>query len=229
MAQVSICYDRDWRTAEIEFKRALELNPNYALAHDWYAYMVLTQSGRFDEAFAELEKACDLDPLSLAINTDYGSCLYYAGEYEPAIVRLKKVIEMENHFFIAHMFLGLAYLQAGQFDEAIAALELAHAQWQHPAAAGFLGYGYAVTGHVPAARQILDELLKQAESTYIPPDAIAVIYTGLGEKTEAFKWLQMACEKRTVVSLSLKVDPVFASLRADHEFADLLRRIGLDS
>ncbi|MEN3334944.1 MAG: eukaryotic-like serine/threonine-protein kinase [Blastocatellia bacterium] len=229
MALVSICYDRDWRTAEIEFKRAIELNPNYAPAHDWYAYSVLAQAGRFDEAFNELEKACELDPLSLAINTDYGNCLYWAGEYEQAIARLKKVIEMENQFFIAHMFLGLAYLKTGQFTEAISELELAQSQSQHPAAAGFLGYGYTVVGNEPAARRILDELIGQSETTFIPPDAIAMIYSGLGEKPQAFKWLQMACDKRTVVSLSLRVEPIFESLRADDEFADLLRRIGLDS
>jgi TolB-like protein/Tfp pilus assembly protein PilF len=229
VALVSLCYDRDWRTAEKEFERAIALRPGYGLAHDWYAIGVLAQAGRFDEAFAEIGKATELDPLSLATNCDYGTILYWAGRYEQAREQLKKVIELENNFYIAHVFLGLVLLQTGELAEAINEMRMAREQSNNPLTTGFLGYAYARAGETSKAREALAELLDQSESGYVPPDAIAVIHLGLGEQAEAFEWLRKACDRRTFVSLSLAVDPIFAPLRDAPQFADLLNRIGLGS
>ena len=116
MALVSICYDRDWKTAEREFQRAIDLKPGYALAHDWYGWSVLSQAGRFQEAFRQFEQALELDPLSLAINTDYGNSLYWSGQYDRAIAQLTKTLELDPAFFIARMFLGLARAKTGDRD-----------------------------------------------------------------------------------------------------------------
>jgi TolB-like protein/Tfp pilus assembly protein PilF len=228
MALVSLCYDRDLRTAEREFKRAIELRPNYPLAHDWYGLFVLGISGRFDEAFTELRKARDLDPLSLAINTDFATCLYWAGQYDQAIEEFKNVLDLESNFYIAHLFLGLTYLRIGQLTAAIEEFTMAQAQSNNPVTTGYLGFGLATAGREREARQILDELEQQFLNGYVPPDSLAVVYIGLGEKQQAFEWLRKACDKRTVVSLTMRVDPVFDSLRGDREFADLLLRAGLE-
>jgi tetratricopeptide (TPR) repeat protein len=227
VALVSFCYDRDWRTAESEFKRAIALKPNYALAHDWYGWSVLAQSGRFEEAFVELRKAQELDPLSLAINSDYATCLYWAGQYEQAIEILRRVVELENNFYVAHIFLGLACLMTGQTTEAIKELQTAQAQSNNPVTSGFLGYVYAKAGKKREARRVLDGLKKQAQEGYVPPDALAVIHLGLGEREQAFEWLRKACDKRTIVSLAIRVDPIYEPLRSDSQFRDLLRRVGL--
>jgi len=228
MALVSLCYDRDLRTAEREFKRAIELKPNYSLAHDWYGLFVLGICGRFDEAFAELRKAQELDPLSLAINTDFATCLYWSGQYAQAIEQFKKVFELESNFYVAHIFLGLAYVRIGHLPEAIDEFKMAQAQSNNPLTSGFLGYGLAMAGKEHEARHILDELEQQALSNYVPPDSLAVIYIGLGEKEQAFEWMRKACDKRTIVSLTMRVDPVFEPLRGDREFNDLLHRAGLE-
>lgn len=228
MALVSLCYDRDLRTAEREFKRAIDLKPNYSLAHDWYGLFVLGISGRFDEAFTELRRAQELDPLSLAINTDFATCLYWSGQCNQAIEQFKKVLELESNFYVAHIFLGLAYVRIGNLPEAIGEFRMAQAQSNNPLTSGFLGYGLAMAGKEREARQILDELAQQALSGYVPPDSLAVIYIGLGEKEQAFEWMRKACDKRTIVSLTMRVDPVFEPLRGDREFHDLLHRAGLE-
>lgn len=228
MALVSLCYDRDLRTAEREFKRAIELKPNYSLAHDWYGLFVLGISGRFEEAFTELRRAQDLDPLSLAINTDFATCLYWSGQYDQAIEQFKKVLELESNFYVAHIFLGLAYVRISHLPEAIDEFKMAQAQSNNPLTSGFLGYGLAMAGKEQEARQILGELEQQALSSYVPPDSLAVIYIALGEQEQAFEWMRKACDKRTIVSLTMRVDPIFEPLRGDREFHDLLHRAGLE-
>lgn len=226
MALVSICYDRDWRTAEREFQRAIELNSNYALAHDWYGWSVLAQSGRFDEAIVEINKGLEMDPLSLAVETDLGTCYYWAGQYEQAIEHLTRVIALEDNFYVAHIFLGLTYARVGQLSEAINELEKAQAQSNNPVASGILGYVCGIAGMRDKAQKILDELEQQARQQYIPADAIGVIYTALGKKDEAFECLRKACDERTILSLAIRVEPMHDTLRQDPRFADLLRRIG---
>ncbi len=228
MALVSICYDRDWRTAESEFQRAIELKPNYALAHDWYGWSVLAQSGRFDKAITEIKKGLELDPLSLATETDLGTCYYWAGQYELAVEHLTRVVTLEDNFYVAHIFLGLTYAKVGQFAEAIIELKKAGAQSNNPVAMGILGYIYGIAGLIDEAQKILDELQQQSHHQYIPADAIGVVYTGLGKKDAAFEWLRKACDERTIVSLAIRVEPMHDSLRQDPRFADLLLRVGLE-
>ncbi len=221
MALVKICYDRDWTAAEREFKRAIELKPGYAHAHDWYGWSVLAQAGRFTEAVARLEEGLALDPLSLAINTDYGNCLYWSGQYDAAIAQLERTLELDPAFFIARMFLGLSRAKAGDSAGAISDLETA-VQSQHPYASGFLGFLYATNGKQERAREILAALDAAARTQYVPADAAALIHIGLGDFDRAFEQLTRACEERTVLSLSLAVEPCFDALRDFPRWPDLL-------
>lgn len=228
MALVSFCFDRDWQTAEAEFRRAIDLKPGYAQAREWYAWSVLAQSGRFGEALAEFQAALDLDPLSLAANTDYGTCLYWAGRLDEAAGVLGRVLELEDRFYVAHLFLGLALLKAGDSDRAVGELRKAVVQSNNPVCIGFLGHALASVGETAEARTLLQKLYETARLRYVPSDAMGVIHVALGELDEAFEQMQMACDERTVVSLTLKVEPAFERLRADRRFGGLLRRGVLD-
>jgi TolB-like protein/Flp pilus assembly protein TadD len=228
MALVSFCYDRDWQTAETEFRRAIDLKPGYAQAREWYAWSVLAQSARFDEALAEFRAALDLDPLSLAAHTDHGTCLYWAGRLEEAAGVLGHVLELEDRFYVAHLFLGLTLLKAGEAGLAISELRKAVTQSNNPVCIGFLGHALASVGETAEASALLRDLYENARQGYVPADAMGVIHVALGDLDQAFERMQAACDERTVVSLTLKVEPAFDRLRSDPRFGELLRRSGLD-
>jgi serine/threonine-protein kinase len=219
--------DWNWKTAEREYKRALELNPNYASAHQWYAEF-LAHIGQFDEALAEMKLAEQLDPLSNIINTEVGWILYLAGEYDRAIEQYRAAVELDPEFAAAHWRLGEAYLQKKLFDEAVReierAIELSGASMHMLAR---LAYAYAVSGKRYEALGVLNELNESAKRRYVSPYDIAIIYAGLGEKELALDWLERAYEERTVWLTFLKVEPAFNPLRDDPRFTDLLRHVGL--
>ena len=137
-------YDFDWPGAEREFRRALELNPNYATAHQWYAGSYLALLERSTEAVAEMNKALALDPMSPVINVGLGRCYYCARQYDLAIEQYNKTLEIDPSYPSAHLFLGRAYAQAGWYDRALA--ELGKANWHTFEAKAVSGYVYAVSG-----------------------------------------------------------------------------------
>jgi adenylate cyclase len=176
----------------------------------------------------ELNRAYELNPLSQFINLALGYRFYYAHQYQPAIEQCLKTLAMDSTFAQAHVFLGRAYEQKGTYPEAIAefrkALELSEGDTNELAA---LGRAYAISNQASEARNILDQLKKRSEQTYVQPTWIAVIYLGLGDKTQAFDWLQKAYEDRSAWLVYLKVDPLFDNVRSDPRFGDLMRRVGL--
>ena len=224
-AQVSRFYDWDWANAETEFKRAIELNPGYATAHHWYG-IFLAQMRRFREATTEFGRAQESDPLSLAIATDAGWSLYFERRYDEAIGQYRKALEMDANFYWAHHLLALAYEQKAMFAECLSASERAialHGRGGRPLVA--LGHAYAVSGKRREALQVLQELRRLSEKSYVSPYAIAVIHTGLGEKEQALQWLQKAYEVRAGYLIYSNVDPQLDPLRSDPRFQDLLRRM----
>jgi len=218
-------YDWDWSGAEKEFKRSMELNPNYATAHLWY-WVYLERSGRFDEAQREMKRTLELDPISLANNSYVGRSLYYAGQYDQAIAQYQKTLEMDSTFALAQTLMGLAYLQQSRFKEAIALVEKT-STFPSPNAAACLGYAYAMSGNRLGATKILEHLAKQSQLRYVSPLSSAIVYLGLGDKDNAFDWLEKAYAVRSPDITTLKVDPIFKSVRSDPRFTDLLGRIGL--
>src|ERR1017187_9596039 len=220
-------HDLDWTGAEKEFKRAIELNASYPTAHSWYGEYLMAQ-GRFDRALEEMTRAYQLDTLSPVLNLALGYRFYYAHEYAQAIEQCQKVLAMDATFAPAHVYLGRAYEQNPAFPEAIAelrkALDISEGDTNELAA---LGQAYAVSHQEGEARKILDQLKERSQQTYVQPMWIAVIHLGLGEKDQAFDWMQKAYEDRSAWLVYLKVDPLFDPVRGDARFADLLRRVGL--
>ena len=229
LAWAKLTHDWAWSDAEKEIKRSIELNPNYATAHYWYGeYLMLM--GRPDDAMTEMKRALALEPASLVINRAVGSTFFYARQYDAAIEQCRKAVLMDPNFIGAHVYLGRAYEQKGAHGEALAefqkALSLSEGNSNELAA---LGHAYAVSGKSGEARKILDELKERSKQTYVQPIWIAAVHTALGEKDQAFEWLQKGYEDRSGWLVYLKIDPIFDSLRSDPRFADLLRRVGLPS
>jgi eukaryotic-like serine/threonine-protein kinase len=230
LARVLFVYDWDWPRAEKEFKRAIELNPHYAPAHQWYGGY-LSATGRFREADAEKERALELEPLSLVVNFEAGLSLYFSRNYDKAIDQFQKTLELDANFPPPHTFLAAAYEQKGMFNEAIAAFQRALSTTQGPAkilAMAGLGHVYAVSGRKAEADKILAELQRLSEHSYVQATDLALVYAGLGDKDKAFTWLEKAYEEHSFTLSSLKVEPRFDPLRSDPRYADLLRKIGLE-
>jgi tetratricopeptide (TPR) repeat protein len=217
----------DWSGAERLFKRAIELNPNYATARHWYAFH-LAALGRFSEAIEEINRAKELDPLSLIINTDVGQILYFSRQYDQAIEAYRGVLDTEPDFTVGRWRLGEAYEQKGMYEEAIAEYQKSLSLSKNPTIEVWLGHAYAVSGKKDKAHKILGELKKLHKREPSWFYEIALIYEGLGEREQAFEWLEKAYENKEEASLALlKVEPMLDSLRSDPRFNDLLNRLGL--
>ncbi len=225
LAVIAQNYNWDWQTAEKEYRRAIELNPNYATAHHWHAeYLAFV--GRFEEAFAEIERARQLDPLSLIIATDRGAILYFSRQYDHAIAQFRAVLEMEPNFPRAHL-LAFAYAQKGLFPEALADIE----QWRRmedaPGSWVMLAYVYGRSGQQAQARHALQKLEQLNRRRPMDPAAFFIAYVGTGDWDQAFAWLQKAYAEHSNSLATLRVDPIYDPLRSDPRFQALLRRVGL--
>ena len=218
-------YDWDWQTSEREFRRAIDLNPNYATAHHWYAEH-LTWLGRFDEALRESERARQLDPLSLIIAADNGAILYFSRQYDRSIAQFLAVREMDPNFPRVYM-IEAAYEQKGSFADALANLEklqtFGDANWT----LAELSYCYGRSGQQAQAQRILEKLLQLDRHHQIEPAPILVAYLGLGNKDKAFVYLEKAYAQHSNILTTLKVDPRMDPLRSDARFQDLLHRVHL--
>jgi len=220
-------FDRDWAGTESSYKRAIELSPNYATAHQWYAEY-LAAMGRSEEAIQEIKRAQELDPLSLIINAAAGFVNYYARRYDQAVEQLQKMQELDPNFWPRHWFLGWSYLAQHRYEAAID--EFKQAKSLSGESTGMrieLAHAYAVSGRRREAQRMMGELMEQAKQSYVSPYGIAMIHVGLGEKDQALAWLQRAYQERTWDLVYLKVDPKLDSLRTDPRLTDLLRQLGL--
>jgi len=218
-------YDWDWQTSEREFRRAIELNPNYATAHHWYAEH-LTWLGRFDEALRESERARQLDPLSLIIAADNGAILYYSRQYDRSIAQFLAVRALDPNFPRAYM-IEAAYEQKGSFADALTNLEklqtFGDANWT----LAELAYCYGRSGQQAQAQRILEKLLEMDRHHQIEPAPILVAYLGLGNKDKALVYLEKAYLQHSNILATLKVEPRMDALRDDARFQDLLQRVHL--
>ena len=220
-------YDRDWTAAEKQFQTAIALNPNYGLAYDWYGYY-LTAMERLQEARTMFKKALEIDPLSVPFHTDLGFTLYYGGLYDEAVKEFKASIEMDPTYALAHLWLGRTYQEKKMYDEANAEYKKTFASvpdWTVGIAA--MGYVYGVSGGRTEALQQLQHMKSMSSKKFVTSYGVALIYTALGDKDQAFEWLNKAYDKRENWLVWLKLDPRWIPLRSDPRFVDLVRRVGL--
>ncbi|MEP6912871.1 MAG: tetratricopeptide repeat protein [bacterium] len=227
LGQILMYYDWDFNGAEREFKRAIELNPNYATAHHWHAEN-LSALQRHDEALAEIRRALELDPLSLIINRVYGDMLLDARRYDEAIEQYRKTIEMDPNFPTTHAFLGRAYEAKGMYDQAVAEyLKFPGPRAFSPETMTLMKEAYAKSGWTGFVRARLTDLLERSKKEYVPAFSIASWYARLGQKDEVFTWLEKAYQERNYQMTQLKVRSEMDPVRSDPHYADLVRRVGL--
>jgi serine/threonine protein kinase/Flp pilus assembly protein TadD len=229
---IHLLYDRDWPGAEREFRRGVESNPNNPAAHQGYAHYFAAM-GRSEEARAEMRRAQELDPLSLIISADAGKILYHSRQYDEAVVELRRTLEMDPGFPVARLMIGYVYAQKGMHREAFAAFQKTPDTAQSllesgsPQVMGWLGYIYATMGRKDEAQKVIERIESLKGRGYISPYDIAVIYAGLGQKDQAFIWLEKGFADRYWMVSLIKVDPKLDALRSDARFQDLLNRAGL--
>jgi TolB-like protein/Tfp pilus assembly protein PilF len=228
LASIGAYYDWDWALAEQEFKRAIELAASFATAHQRYA-MFLAAMGRLDEALEHMDTAQGLDPLLPLINTGIGWIHLMARRYEQAIEECQKAFELAPQLVPAHNLFGIIYEQKGMFEEAIAEFQKAQLLDDAPMILALLGRAFASAGKKDEARQVLEELKLKSGQRYVSPYLLALIYTALGERDEAFAWLQKTYDDRNEMLVWLKVDIRLDALRLDPRFTALLQRAGFIS
>jgi serine/threonine protein kinase len=226
---ISTWFDWDWPAAEIEFKQALALSPNYATAHEWYS-LYLANSGRLNELEAVISRALELDPLSLIINATKGLCYYYMRRYDDAIAQCLRTLEMDPNYAMAHLYLEWVYSAHGMWEQAIASGEkLVAISGESPVALGFLGSTYAMSGQHEKAAGILGRLDDLSRQGYVSPYYRAIIHMGLNDKGKAFECFEEAYLERSSFLASFKTAPIYGEyLGSDPRYHDLLKRIGLE-
>jgi serine/threonine protein kinase/tetratricopeptide (TPR) repeat protein len=217
-------YDWDWASAEREFQTALRLNPNSSFAHRNYGHF-LRQEGKVEESIREGRRAVELDPVSAAGSFTLAQSLYEARRYEEAVSELRKTLDLEPRLWPAHLYLGKTLAEQGRFQDAVEELEKAGDFTAEPHAT--IGYVYGRMGRKADARKVIADLQEQSKKEYIASTNFARIYIGLGDKNQAFAWLEKGYQQRDFWLTFIKGDPTFDTLRSDPRLQDLLRRIHL--
>jgi serine/threonine protein kinase/Tfp pilus assembly protein PilF len=223
----AMCFDWDWSAAEREFKQAIQLNPAYATAHEWYA-VYLFAMGRFEEGMREALQARELDPLSLMINTVVGIAYLFAHRYDESIEHLNKALEMDPNFLLANTYIVLALAETGRYDEAIDIMRRVEPlAAEHAYTLGEFGGVYAMAGQRDEAQRILDQLDELARERYVSPVHRVKGLVGLGETDKMIDCMEAAIKERNPEVIFSKTDPFFDRLHSDKRYQALLRKIGL--
>ncbi len=219
----------DWPEAEREFKRAIELNPNYANAHYFYAFFYLTPMGRHEESIREMKRALELDPLSLIMNSNLARAYFLARQYDQAIAQERKTLEIDPNFPHAHAYLAAVYEQKGMFREAAEEWGKSHFYILSlsPAEVAALKQAYAEKGAKGYWQKSIEFFRVRSKQDYVRSWLYPQAYVRLGDKDKAFEWLEKAYQGHDVGLGFLKVHPAFDSLRSDPRYKDLMRRVGL--
>jgi tetratricopeptide (TPR) repeat protein len=224
---VEFYYDWDWPRSEREFRRAIELNPNYATAHQWYSYF-LTAMGRFPEAVEEARKAQQIDPLSLAINATLAGRYRDAGQYDQAINIGQRTLEMDPNFVTAHSVLGATYEALGNWAQAILEYQKAAELSQgNPASLAALGCAYGYSGNREAARNVLARLREASRSHYVSAFDMAAVFASMGEKDNSFHWLEKAYSERESQMAFLAITRRLNGIHSDPRYSNMLHRMHL--
>jgi tetratricopeptide (TPR) repeat protein len=227
LARIVGPFDFEFDRSIAEFERAIQLNPNYAMAHHWLSWGPLTALAQVDRAIAEGKRAVELDPLSLINNADLGGNVYFnARRYDDAIAQLRKTIEIDPRFYLAHYYLGQAFQLKGKLTEAIAEYQKAVELDDDPEALAYLGQAYARAGQRDEAQKILARLTEEAKSRYVSGYSMALMFMGLGDKGQAIDALERAYREGAGNDLfTIRVDPMLDDLRGQPRFEALAEKI----
>ena len=227
LAYALLIYDWNFPEAEKEFKRALELSPNYATAHQWYANQLIWASDESDNGLEEMRRALELDPLSPVMNGSLGEAYIYSGRIDDALAQLQKTADMDANYPKTRWDLGTVHFAAGRYKEAVAEYEAARALTSDPWVLGPLGQAFARNRQREEALKILDQLKTTSGERFVSPYDIALVYDGLGDKSEALNWLEKGFDERVHWMLLLNCNPLLSDLRTEERFTSLVHRVGL--
>jgi DNA-binding winged helix-turn-helix (wHTH) protein len=222
---VKLYFEWDWSGAEVEFQRAIAVDPSYAAAHQWYSIYLLA-TGRPAEASREIQLARERDPLSVPINSDLGFHYYYTGQCDEALKQLKFVLELDEDFPPAHLWLGRTYQELGRVEDALAEFRLVETslpEW--PVSMAARGFVAGAAGRPDEARKTLAELERLGNHTYVTPYGVALVHAGLGNSDVTFTWLNRAFRERSHWLVWLRLDPRWNELLSDARFVELVRRM----
>jgi DNA-binding winged helix-turn-helix (wHTH) protein/Tfp pilus assembly protein PilF len=226
LADVFMYYDWDSESAGREYRRAIELRPDYATAHHFHAWYLIACK-QFEEAAAEMRRAHDLDPLSPVINMSLGLPHYYAHDFQRAIEQFEHALDLDPYFDIGHLYLGRAYLYSGQHERAMALLRKAVSlSEERPMMLAGLGHALGLTGAAKEARGIINRLISLGQTRYISPYSVAMVFGGLGQADDAFGWLERGFEERVNQMVILAIDPAWQRIRRDRRFDAIVKRVG---
>ncbi|HEY7159656.1 MAG TPA: tetratricopeptide repeat protein, partial [Acidobacteriota bacterium] len=220
-------YEWDWAKAKSEFERALQINPNYSNAHHWYSHLLIAMSD-YESALKESLVSLQLDPIDPVMNLHLAWHYYFAGQFDEAIEQCTKANKLHPDSLWLSLFSGLSHEQKGNYDQAAAKFQEAIAYSKnvsYPIAG--LGHLYATLGKTNDAQRIIRELSELSTQIYVPAYDTAIVYTGLGDKDQAFEWLQKAYDERSSSMICLKADPRLIPLRSDPRYLELVTRVGL--
>jgi TolB-like protein/Tfp pilus assembly protein PilF len=232
LALVNHHYRWNWQLAQHGYRRSIELNPSYAAAHLWYSWLLLAL-GRRDEAFHEIDETQriveETDPHRLvAVHATRAQAYYFGREFQRAVDECERALQLDPNHFMPHYILGRTYRRLGEGKKAIAQLKAAReCADDAPLVDAVLGLAYAVGGQIAEAQKMMDSFKTAAKKRYIPPTYFGMLFAGLGDKDQAFKWLEKAFSERADGLTWLSVEPMLDGLRDDQRFHDLVRRVGL--
>lgn len=226
LAYVKFRIDWDWKGAEVEFKRALELKPGYARAHEWYA-LYLAIMKRLDESMVEMKKAQVLDPLSTSVSNGIGRIYHFAQKYDLAVEQFRRTIEMDPVYAEAYFSVGMTHVMMRRFDEAIPELKKAIGlSGNRLVMLSMLGLAYGIQGRVDETKKIFDEFTKLSHESYVSPYYFAILSVGLGNKDQAMDYLDKAYEERDGILIFLRIEPVASSVWPHPRFVALMKKMG---
>jgi tetratricopeptide (TPR) repeat protein len=249
LAFIQFHYEWNGAGAEKEFRRAFELNPRYTTLQQWYSLYSIAR-GRTEVSLAASKRAIELDPVDLPINAHLAWHYFFARQYAQAIEACRKTLELDSYSPMPYWYLGMAYEQQKDYQNAIAEFQIAYVlsggspappssmayayamardavSGGNPVYLSSLGHAYAVLGNVLEARRVLGELDELSKRRYVSPYEKAIVHLGLGETEQALEWLEKAYGERSGWLVYLQVEPRLDRLRSDQRFGDLLRRVGL--
>ena len=226
LASYKALYEFDFADALKEYERAIQLNPNDATPHHWLAVDTLANTGQHERELAEMKRALELDPLSLVLHTNLGNAYLHNARLNDAIAEFRKTLELDDSFYFAQWSYGMALELQGRIPDAIAQYEKAATITDDPIIQGLLGRAYGITGRKEEARRILEHLRQLRGQHYIAAYTLALVYVGLGDKTEAVNWLEQGYREHDGNSLSgIRIDPLLAPLHGDARFEALAEKI----